>query len=165
VPRRLGVVKTSAVGRGGQRCAEPVSLVDLYPTIIDFGHLPSERAGEDLPPLDGHSLAPLCRDPDGEWDGPDLALSTVPPRAEPDGDLAVATTQQHWTVRSQRYRYVRGNAGGEELYDLVEDPGERRNRAGDPELAAAQAELRAGLAVLAGLDLDLPHAESGEEVR
>ncbi|NDG70910.1 MAG: hypothetical protein EBY32_06305 [Proteobacteria bacterium] len=63
----------------GQTCYTPVSLIDLYPTFIDFCGL-SKQA----PPaqkLDGFSLVPLLKNPEAEkWDGPDVALTSVIPQ-------------------------------------------------------------------------------------
>lgn len=45
-------------------------------------------------------------------------------------------------VRNERYKYAWSPHDIEELYDLDTDPGERVNRAGDPELATVQADLK-----------------------
>jgi hypothetical protein len=44
-------------------------------------------------------------------------------------------------VRSERWRYIRYENGGEELYDHANDPNEWTNLASKPELAAIKAEL------------------------
>ena len=44
-------------------------------------------------------------------------------------------------VRSERYRYIRYHDGGEELYDLANDPKEWRNLASDPAYANTKSEL------------------------
>ena len=41
---------------------------------------------------------------------------------------------QHYSVRSERYRYIRSASGQEELYDMKEDPHCWTNIAGDPEM-------------------------------
>lgn len=136
----------------GAEVPHPVCLVNLYPTIQELCTLPEER-GADLPPLDGVSLGALLRDPAAAWDGPMVALSTVPPADRPAADLATAIPQQHWSVRDRRYRYVRGNCGGAELYDLDEDPWEHRNRAADPALAAVRERLHRELERQVGVSL------------
>lgn len=127
---------------------QPVSLIDLYPTIQDFAQLPTERTGGDLPPLDGHSLRPLCLGADDKWTGPAVALSTVAPRDRPPANRLQAIRRQQWSVRSERYRYVLANGGGEELYDLEGDPYEWDNRVDDPSLAAVKAQLHDELKAL-----------------
>ena len=49
---------------------------------------------------------------------------------------------QHWTIRTKRWRYIRYNDGAEELYDHDNDPREWTNLADSPEHAATIASLR-----------------------
>jgi arylsulfatase A-like enzyme len=104
---------TAALPEGtpaGVRSGRTVSLLDLYPTLVELGGLP-EKEG-----LDGRSLAPLLRDPDAAWDRP------------------VITTYQfgEYAIRDERFHYIRYIDGSEELYDLEADPDEWNNLAGDP---------------------------------
>ncbi len=87
-----------------------MGLIDIYPTLIELCGLTRK------PELDGHSLAPLLRDPSAEWPYP--ALTTYRPG-------------QH-AVRSERWRYIRYSDGTEELYDHNADPNEWTNLAADP---------------------------------
>ncbi len=92
----------------------PVSLLNLYPTLLDLCGLPPRAA------LEGVSLRPLLEDPKREWARP-----------------AVMTFGRgNHAVRSERYRYIRYADGGEELYDHARDPGEWTNLAADPAYAA-----------------------------
>ena len=92
----------------------PVSLLNLYPTLLDLCGLPPRSA------LEGVSLRPLLEDPKREWARP-----------------AVMTFGRgNHAVRSERYRYIRYADGGEELYDHARDPGEWTNLAADPAYAA-----------------------------
>lgn len=83
----------------------PVSLVDLYPTLLELAGLPPKAD------LDGRSLTPLLRDPQADWDHPAVMSYGV-------GNHA---------VRSARWRYIRYADGSEELYDHRDDPHEHRN--------------------------------------
>lgn len=96
------------------RCARPVGLIDIYPTLVDLCGLPEK--GD----LQGRSLTPLLNDPELPWDHP--VLTTHHP-----GNHA---------VRSERWRYISYANGDEELYDHRHDPHEFRNLAGDPEFRA-----------------------------
>lgn len=89
----------------GARCPSPVSLLDLYPTLVEVCRL----TGPEI--LDGQSLVDLLRDP---------ALET---------GRAVVTSfdQGNLTVRDARYRYIRYADGNEELYDHRDDPHEWHN--------------------------------------
>ncbi|MBA4016905.1 MAG: iduronate-2-sulfatase [Pirellula sp.] len=104
----------------GKLCTHPVSLVDIYPTLLELAHLPPN------PNVDGVSIAPLCRDPSVAWERP--ALTT-------------AGYQNH-ALRNDRWRYIRYADGSEELYDHDQDPLERTNLADRPESVAVIAELR-----------------------
>lgn len=113
------IVVAPGVTTPGTRSARTVSLVDILPTLL-------ELTGVDaLDNLDGESLVSLLRDPDAPWDRP--AISTF--------------GQANHAVRSERYRYIRYYDGSEELYDHDNDPGEWTNLAGNPQHAAAKAEL------------------------
>ena len=103
----------------GTRCIRPVSLLDIYPTLLELcGLTPKDD-------LAGVSLVPLLKDPQREWSRP--ALST-------HGRLNHA-------VRSQRFRYIRYEDGSEELYDHSSDPMEWDNLAGDPNYRETIADL------------------------
>ncbi|MEM7234110.1 MAG: sulfatase [Planctomycetota bacterium] len=106
------------------RCKKPVSLVDLYPTLIDLCGLP-KREG-----LDGRSIAPLVNNPQADWPYP-----------------ALITHSPFWhgvnhAVRSDRFYYIRYRDGGEELYDMSKDPEQWKNLAGEVKHAATKKELR-----------------------
>ncbi|MDF1814034.1 MAG: sulfatase [Verrucomicrobiales bacterium] len=95
----------------GQECHHPVSLLDVYPTLIELTGTTSR------PRLDGTSLVPWLRDHDKE------------------SNRAILTTQgyKNHAVRSADFRYIRYADGGEELYDHRKDPNEFTNLARNPE--------------------------------
>ncbi|MEX2578448.1 MAG: sulfatase [Verrucomicrobiales bacterium] len=90
-------------------CAEPVSLLDLYPTLVALAELPENEH------LDGESLVPQLADPATKRGRPALTTSYF-------GNHA---------VRSRDFRYIRYVDGAEELYDHRKDPGEITNLAED----------------------------------
>ena len=93
----------------GKQCAEPVSLVDLYPTLIDVCQLPKKDG------LSGISLAPLLHDPETKTDR--AVLTTFDPG--------------NHTLSTRDWSYIRYHTGEEELYDIKNDPHEWRNLAQD----------------------------------
>jgi arylsulfatase A-like enzyme len=103
--------------------SRPVSLIDLYPTLLELTGLPSSSG------LDGMSLAPLLKDPAAPWERP--ALTT-------------AGYKNH-SLRTERWRYIRYADGSEELYDHDVDPLERNNLASRPESADVKRQLQAWL--------------------
>jgi iduronate 2-sulfatase len=87
--------------------------------------------------LDGHSVRPFLEDPtSGDWEGPDGALTMVYAGENSKTPLTKAQLQdpanQHWSVRTKRWRYILYNNGSEELYDHDKDPYEWNNLARDP---------------------------------
>jgi iduronate 2-sulfatase len=104
----------------GRKCTRPVSLLDVYPTIVELLDLPSVESHEGL------SLVRWLNDP-----------------AAPRGRPAVTTWHyNNHSVRSERYHYIRYRDGAEELYDHASDPGEHGNLADRPESAEVLAEHR-----------------------
>ncbi len=117
-----GVPGLPGGGAVGVRCERIVSLLDLYPTLLELCGLP-EREG-----LDGRSLVPLLRDPEGEWDHP--AITTY--------DF------NEFSIRSGDWHYIHYIDDSEELYNLRRDPEEWTNLARNP----AHREVRDRLAGL-----------------
>ena len=91
-------------------CHRPVSLVDIFPTLVELCDLTP------VPDLSGSSLVPLLQNPRAAREAP--ALTT----------LGIQTA-----VRSQHWRYIwHGEGRGEQLYDHQRDPFEWHNLALDP---------------------------------
>lgn len=115
------IMRVPGVTRAGSQIDEPVSHVDIYPTLMDLCGLRSVPQG-----LDGHSLRPLLENPDaGVWDGPEGALSLV------QSYQGKAKNNQHYSVRTKNFRYTRYFKGMEEFYDTRKDPFEWNNRIND----------------------------------
>ncbi|MBI3463666.1 MAG: sulfatase-like hydrolase/transferase [Planctomycetes bacterium] len=124
VPLVIVPPKRSASELGaGRNCAEPVSLIDLYPTLIELCGL-GPRPG-----LDGISLVPQLRNPE--------SLS----------DRAIVTTidGETFSVRDSRWRYIRYRDGSEELYDHQADAAEHHNLSADSQHLATKQRLARSL--------------------
>lgn len=133
------IIAAPGVARPGGISPRTVSLMDLYPTLIELGGL-SPKAG-----IEGLSLVPLLKDPGAEWDHP-----------------AVTTEgRNNHAVRSERWRYIRYADGKEELYDHDHDPKEWANLADDPRWSSVKAELARSLPTRNAPDA--PIARKGEE--
>jgi iduronate 2-sulfatase len=134
------VIRAPGVTRPGGIVDHPVSLIDLYPTLVDLCGLKGDtRKNGEGAPLDGHSLRPFLENPAAKaWDGPEGALSMIYAGARSGND----PERQHWTIRTARWRYIRYNNGAEELYDHEKDSREWTNLAESPLYAEVKADLR-----------------------
>jgi arylsulfatase A len=104
---------------GGKQCQQPVSLVDLYPTLVELCGLPARDR------LDGRSIVPLLLNPKTKWPNP-----------------AVVSLRGDHAVRSTHWHYIRYSAGDEELYDATKDPNQWKNLANDTRYTDVKNELK-----------------------
>lgn len=132
-------IRAPGVSRSGTTSDTPVSLVDLYPTLIDLCGLPDDTVkNEEGRPLDGFSLKPLLADPTaGEWDGPDAVITALYKWAE-----YYDPAHQNYSLRSRDWRYIRYENKKEELYNTADDPHEWNNLALDEAYANQLAGFR-----------------------
>jgi choline-sulfatase len=112
-----------APGRfAANRVAQPVSLLDLLPTLVELAD-----NGRSTPtyatPLDGHSLLPHLHD--------SQTKDNHPVYGELLGEGAIAPLLM---VRDGRYKYIYSPPDPEQLYDLESDPQELNNLAGQPQI-------------------------------
>ena len=106
-------------GVEGQVSEAAVSLLDLYPTLLDMAGLPACAANE------GASLKPIVA---GEDKGAGRYAMT-------------SYGYANHAIRGERYRYIRFVDGSEELYDHRDDPNEWTNLADDPAYAEVKQRL------------------------
>jgi choline-sulfatase len=102
------------------KCNEPVSLIDVYPTLIDVCSLP-RRDG-----LSGQSLVPLLKNP------------------KQTTNRTVITTfdEGNYSLTGPRWHYIRYADGNEELYDSQHDPNEWSNLATEEKHRGIVTEMR-----------------------
>jgi GH35 family endo-1,4-beta-xylanase len=123
-----------------RECATPVSLIDLYPTLVDYADLSVPHL------LDGFSMRPLLENPaSGTWAGPPFTLAASASTVPVEQDVPASADDQHFSLRTERYRYIRCRNGEEELYDHQSDPHEWTNLAGRKEYQSALEALRSRL--------------------
>jgi arylsulfatase A-like enzyme len=113
------MVVAPGLTKPGSRCDRTVSLMDIYPTLVDLCGLPP-RAG-----LEGVSLRPLLANAKAAWDRP--AVTTY--------------FRNNHSVRTEEWRYIRYEDGTEELYDRKKDPLEWKNLAAEPKLEPVKQKL------------------------
>jgi iduronate 2-sulfatase len=102
-------IHVPGAANAGQDCDRAVSLLDIYPTLVELCGLPSMKG------LEGVSLRPQLADPSASRGAP------------------VVTTWHYnnHAVRGPRWRYIRYRDGSEELYNHKSDPNEHVNLAAD----------------------------------
>jgi arylsulfatase A-like enzyme/predicted Zn-dependent protease len=138
------VIKLPRQKSAGRRVAAPVQHIDLVPTILDALKLPP------VPALHGRPLEPL------------FAGGTIPEQ----GLYAEALYARYhfgwselYSLTDARYAFIR--APRDELYDLQQDPGERRNLASERD--GTRLAMRNALERLtAGKTIDAPGEVSPE---
>ena len=112
--------KVPGMKKAGEQSGEVVSLLDIYPTLLELCNLPEASK------LEGNSLASLIKKPGKSWDKPVLS----------------SWYYKNHSIRSKDWRYIHYRDGGEELYDHQNDPGEHVNLAGDPKYTDIIADLK-----------------------
>lgn len=108
---RTPLIIAGAGIRKGGHCREAVSLLDIYPTLIDLSGLPKRKQ------LDGLSLMPQLNDPKAARKEPVISTSYY----------------ENHAIRTKDWRYIRYADGAEELYDHRNDPDEFTNLAKHPD--------------------------------
>ena len=94
----------------GERCNRVVSLLDLYPTLLEMSGLPANPKNE------GRSLVPLINNPMLAWPHPAIT----------------GWKKNSFAIQNEQFHYLRYEDGSEELYDHETDLKEWKNLAGDP---------------------------------
>ena len=118
---------------GGRRLDGLVELVDLAPTLAPACALPAEEMRR----MQGIDLAPWLA---GQRDGARIRDDVYAeyPNSNPHGRDRLFMDM----VRTPTHKLVSVHGTGDgELYDLVADPGEHRNRWSDPEMLAVKCDL------------------------
>jgi arylsulfatase A-like enzyme len=118
------IIAAPGITTAGSRSNKPVSLLDLYPTLVDLAGLsaPAHK-------LEGNNLKPLLENPNARWNN-------------------VAITSwgyKNHAVQDEHYRYIRYKSGEDELYDHQNDPNEWTNLANDKDYTGTKNRLAARL--------------------
>jgi iduronate 2-sulfatase len=131
------IIKAPGI-QSGQSVDHPVSLIDIFPTLIAMCHLNGDnRKNVQGSEIDGFSLLPFLEDPETkDWDGPQGALTMLGV-----GMNQEEVMKQTYAYRTNGWRYIRYLNGQEELYDLLKDPYEWENLAEDSKFARVKEKM------------------------
>lgn len=115
------MIRFPGSSENGKVCTRPISLIDLYPTLIEACAL-----SEAPHPLDGTSIFPLFEDVHTEWNRP----------------VFTSFGKGFASIRSEKYRYLQYPDGTEELYDHQLDQYEWKNVADHPDYKRIKNEMK-----------------------
>lgn len=120
----------------------PVSLVDIYPTLVDYCKLEGDnKKNESGAKLGGFSLRPFIENPKTKkWDGPNGALSVVGVYGA--SAKVKEVEKQNYSYRTKEWRYIIYSNGKQELYNHKKDPHEWNNLAYDKKYSKVKANLQ-----------------------
>lgn len=102
------IILTPGIQNSGKKNNSCVSLIDIYPTLVDLCNLPLPKHQ-----LDGRSLKGLLQNPDSVWKFP--AITTY--------------GKNNHSIRLENWRYIEYYDNSKELYNHRSDPGEWHNLA------------------------------------
>ncbi len=116
------IMRVPGVTKANTLINKVVSLIDVYPTLIDLCGLSLEtQKNEKGHPIEGSSMRELLENPTAQsWIGDRPALTVVYAGEKYEGKADM----QHYAIKTDRYRYILYNNGKEELYDHKSDPNE-----------------------------------------
>ena len=152
------IIRAPGVSTRGKKCKQPVSLVDLYPTLLDLCGLPANTMkNEQGRPLDGFSMKPYLKDPEnGKWEGPEFAITALYKWAQ-----YYDPAYQNYSLRFKDWRYIRYENGKEELYHTAKDDHEWYNLAMDSKFESKLIEFRQKL--LSFIPKSIPEKPKSDE--
>jgi uncharacterized sulfatase len=95
----------------GKVCNNIVQNIDLYPTFLSLCGVPKPEGVS----LHGNDLSPLLKNPKAKWN-----------------NITYTCARKRHGLVTDKYRFAEIKPGKYELYDIINDPEEWNNLAGDP---------------------------------
>lgn len=145
---RIPLIIKTPTTKAGEKVEQPVSLIDIFPTLIDLASLKGATKKNDMGAnMGGYSLRPFLEDSNSKkWKGPNGALTIV-------GNFGntIPKEKQNYSYRTLDWRYIRYSDGNEELYDHRIDPYEWNNIASDTKYKKIKKELEKGMNQIIGI--------------
>ncbi len=104
-----------------------ISLTDILPTMIDYSQVQTKTA------FTGKSLKPIIENSKTEWR--DYVVVEL-------ADFKKDASRKGRMVRTKDFKYNIYSTGEEQLFHLIEDPGETQNLADEPTLSIIKSQCR-----------------------
>ena len=118
------MIRVPDESRPGMSTDATVSLVDIYPTLLDLCNISTKTRKNNIGrSLDGISLRPLLVPGHNKLKKRRFAITAV----YAGDQFRSLPEQQHYALCTKRHRYIIYNTGHEELYDHQRDPMEWNN--------------------------------------
>jgi arylsulfatase A-like enzyme len=157
------IIRAPGITKAGSEVNHPVSLIDIYPTLMDMCNMKgSTKKKDNAPDIEGYSLLPFLEDKYEDWEGPDGALTVLGAGINtPVEGIGISRNKsalwhieiitdlddsciwdQNYSYRTRDWRYIRYRNGKEELYDHTKDPYEWNNLVMDERYDDKRKELR-----------------------
>lgn len=147
---RIPMVIRAPGANAGAKVKQPVSLVDIYPTLVDYCDLKGDnKMNEQGGDLGGFSMVPLFdRSAKTKWEGPNGALTIV-------GNFGKdkLVEKQIFSYRTKDYRLIRYGNGDLELYNHKKDSYEWENLANAKKYQKLIASLLKEMSDIVGVEL------------
>lgn len=134
---RVPLIISTPTTKKGRIEEQPVSLIDIFPTLSDYCNLQGDhKINSEAGPIGGYSMKPLI-EKTSKWRGPKGALTIV-------GNVGADSSleDQTFSYRTKRFRYILYPDGNEELYDHSIDSREWENIANSKKMKSTKKKLR-----------------------
>ena len=157
------IIRHPKLSTPGSKVKHPVSLIDMYPTLVDLCQLENNNINTSSEVvLDGFSLKPFLQDvKTTNWKGPNGALTVLGAGInEPIEGIGFSNnpgalwhiqittdldtsyvSQQNYSYRTKDWRYILYKNGKAELYNNANDVYEWTNLAEDKKYASVKAKI------------------------
>ncbi|WP_440992276.1 sulfatase [Haloarchaeobius baliensis] len=145
---------------GTGRVDDLVQLVDVAPTLLDALDIDASNRGKEFQGISFHPGSQETREyAFAEYLAPQPSMEALSERVGELSDDVRRYDRSLRTIRTSRFKYIRGSRGSQELYDIEQDADEGTN------LADTRTEVRSELdQALDEWLLSFDHAPDGSEV-
>jgi arylsulfatase A-like enzyme len=124
------IIRYPPLFRAGERVAQQVQLVDIFPTIMDVLGIGDEKLQQEM---QGESLVPdrlakrKRRCALAEYLGPQPTMEALKRRVPEASDSIYKYDRALRCIRTESFKYVQASDGQDGLYNIREDPKELNN--------------------------------------